>query len=413
MEKSELSQSHVVTVAVPQAPVGLGSVAMPPEAEGSRIESMAVFAGGLFVALAARRDTPATILRMDLESRAWTPARTQIAAGNWRRSGAALPADFPDAGPDAGTAGGPGCDAAHTGMAVFCGPGLYVTTACEAGARLLRADAEGKVTVIWQGPERGALGLRAPVVWGDFLVTAGFAPAGAGDDGLSGRVLASRDPGREDWTALSAPGFGDPENDAVTALSVQNGRLYAATANRKIGFQLWSLGAVGEAWVQHLKEGAARFAMNPRVACMASRGSELWIGTAMPVPPAVRASEWPAAEVIVLHDDGDWELIAGEPRFTPQGLRVPLSLYGPGFDDPDATTIGAIAVQGNEIVIGTGPAAWLWTSADAEDWTETDLGAEDAAVVAAGGVTAMAAADGQLWIAAGGRLYLRGTAGNG
>ena len=49
---------------------------------------------------------------------------------------------------------------------------------------------------------------------------------------------------------------------AVTALAVRNGRLYAASANRKTGFQLWSLGAVGEDWVQHLKDGAARFAMN-------------------------------------------------------------------------------------------------------------------------------------------------------
>jgi len=298
-----------------------------------------------------------------------------------------------------------------TGFAVFAAEGsparLCAATRGPGGARLLAEGAEGAMTPLWAGSKDGTGGLLAPVVWQGWLVTAGLPAGGAADDGLAGRVLARRAPGAEGWTALSAPGLGDAENTGISALAVHGGRLYAATVNHRIGFQLWSLGAPGEDWVQHLREGATRFAMNPAVGCMVSRDDALWIGTAMPVAPDVPGIEWPPAEVIVLYDDGEWELVAGEPRFTPQGLRTPLSLYGPGFDDPAATVVGAMAVQGGEIVLGTGPAAWLWSSADEETWTEADLGAEEEGVAALGGVTAMAAGGDGLWIAAGGRLYRR------
>lgn len=304
-----------------------------------------------------------------------------------------------------------------TGFAVLGPEGspaqLCAATRGAGGARLLVETAEGGMAPLWAGGPGGTGGLLAPVVWQGWLVTAGLPAGGAADDGLAGRVLASRAPGADGWTALSAPGLGDAENTGISALAVHGGRLYAATLNHRIGFQLWSLGAPGEDWVLHLREGATRFAMNPAVGCMVSRGDALWIGTAMPEAPDVPGIEWPPAEVIALYDDGEWELIAGEPRFTPQGLRTPLSLYGPGFDDPAATIIGAMAVQDGEIVLGTGPAAWLWSSADEESWTETDLGSEEDGIAALGGVTAMAGGDDGLWIAAGGRLFRRDAAAHG
>jgi hypothetical protein len=109
----------------------------------------------------------------------------------------------------------------------------------------------------------------------------------------------------------------------------------------------------------------------------------------------------------VLYDDGAWDLIAGEPRFTPQGLRFPLSLCGPGFDDPAATAITAIVAGATGLVVGTGPAAWLWTSPDGEDWSEIEMGTEDGAgdAAASGGVTAAVTAGTRLWLAINGQLF--------
>lgn len=344
---------------------------------------------------------------MDLADGSWQAVHRQTAAGRARRTGAVwLPSDFPDPG----KAGGPGLDAAYTGMAVFQGrsdgaPCLYVTTATEGGARVLRSADGITFAPVFEGPADGFLGLRAPVVWGDRLVMTGFAPAG--EAGLPvATVLAAQDPALGDWQPISAPGFGDAENTAISAMVVHDGQLFAATVNTRIGFQLWSATASGT-WEQKLREGAARFAMNPAVAVMAGRGGDLWIGTTFPAKPPVPGLEWPTAEVIVLHADGDWDLVMGEPRFTPQGLRFPMALYGPGFDDPAATAISVIVAEDDAILIGTEPAACLWSSPDGEEWSETDLGAETGPVDSQHGVTAAAGDAGRLWVAIDGRIHER------
>lgn len=375
----------------------------------ARIDALAVFAGGLYVALAAVPGSgqPAGLLRMTLADGGWQAVHRQTGTGRARRAGAAgLPADFPDPG----KAGGPGLDAAYTGMAVFQGksdaaPCLYVTTAAEGGARVLRSEDGIAFAPVYEGPADGILGLRSPVVWGGRLVMTGFAPAGQAGLPMA-TVLAAEDPALGDWQPVSDPGFGDAENTAISALAVHQGQLFAATLNTKIGFQLWSATAPG-IWDQKLREGAARFAMNPAVAVMAGRGHDLWIGTTVPDKPSIPGLEWPAAEVIVLHADGDWDLVMGEPRFTPQGLRLPMALYGPGFDDPAATTVSVIVAVGDEILIGTGPAAWLWSSTDGEDWIETDLGAGTGPVDIQHGVTAAAGDGDRLWLAIDGEIHER------
>ena len=413
----------------------LRPVALPPELSPCRaIEAMVAFRGALYIALAPVDDRPAAVWRLDPGTLAWRPVPERAAQGQERgrrrmRRPAVLSADISGSGL-------PGRHPGLASMAVFQGEGdaapcLYVAAGGPSGPRLLRcADGESLETVLGVPAEAGYLGFAALTVWNDRLVmtSAAHLPGAAPDAGWSalprGCVLASRDPAAADrWEVLSEPGFGDPDNLAVTALAVDRGRLCAGTCNPAAGFQIWAMPAEGATgWTCLMRQGAARHGMNPQVAALASHHGHLWIGTGMDAP-AHEEVGWPAAELLRIEPDGEWELIAGETRLTPEGFRLPLSLLGPGLEDPGVTRLGVIAALpdgGPEegLVLGGGPLAGLWSSRDGETWeplldeaADQDTGdwsSEGGPEGGLGGVTAVAIAEGRLWLAMDGGLFSLG-----
>lgn len=314
-----------------------------------------------------------------------------------------------------------------TGMAVFQGtrdaaPCLYVTTQSLSGARLLRStDGLSFEAVLTAPMTAGYLGLTALTVWDNRLVMTSDAHLPGHTNGHGtlppGTVLGSRNPGAADqWELLSDPGFGDPDNTAISALAVHEGKLYAGTNNPAAGFQIWvratDAGQDASAWTCVMDQGAARHGMNAQVAMLASHHGHLWIGTATDAPE-LDILDWPAAELLRIEPDGVWELIAGEARLTPQGLRLPLSLLGPGLEDPGVTRLGTMAalpdaLMDGALLLGGGPLAGLWLSQDGEEWEPVLL--QDGVGETTFGVTAMALTTESLWIAIDGKLYTLGAA---
>lgn len=458
--------------------VVLQAVPMPQDhGPGPRIDAMAAFRGGLYLgfgpspgtstgtspAAAAPSGRAASLWRLDAAGDVWQAVLEQGGQPVRTRRREILP-HVPPPGFPSGSL--PGQDAGFVSMAVFQGtddaaPCLYVATQGLTGARLLRsADGRNFAPVLSVPASSGYLGLAALTVWNGRLVmtTAAHLPDRDAQTGWAaqtpkatgpaplprGSVLGSRNPLAPDqWEVLSPPGFGDPRNLAVSALTVHQGRLCAATANPTTGFQIWISGADGGApkpghggdpgWTCLLDKGAARYGMNPRVGFLQSHQGQLWIGTAMDMP-SLADLDWPAAEVLRIEPDGTWELIAGEVRLTPQGLRLPLSLRGPGLDDPGVTCLNAMAVldadvgPGGLMLLGGGPLAGLWQSRDGETWEplEPEYPDETEAADRSGdadgdeggdwadgeaGVTAMVLDEDRLWIAMDGRLFRLGLAG--
>jgi hypothetical protein len=149
-------------------------------------------------------------------------------------------------------------------------------------------------------------------------------------------VAVNADPAREQWDLACEPNFGDPGNSTVFDMAVFNGYLYAGTLNVKEGFQVWKTDAEGAPpyrWNRVIVSGAYRGKLNQAAITLCSFGGHLYVGG------AIQGGGWdyenktgPAgAEVIRINPDDSWDLVVGEPRVTPEGLKVPLSGLGPGF----------------------------------------------------------------------------------
>ncbi|MGZ9812066.1 hypothetical protein ACXN5S_16510 [Pseudoroseicyclus sp. H15] len=165
-------------------------------------------------------------------------------------------------------------------------------------------------------------------------------------------VLRTTDPSVGAWEAVSPAGFGDPANESINELCAFNGTIYAATLNRKRGFQLWR--QAGEDWVKVLERGAERGPASPMPTSMIVFDGALYIGTGVQRQPGEGADSFGpfAAELIRVHPDDSWDLIAGQTRVTPAGLKQPLSGAGPGFDDPFVQAFWRMEVHDGQLYVG-------------------------------------------------------------
>jgi hypothetical protein len=203
------------------------------------------------------------------------------------------------------------------------------------------------------------------------------------------KLYVSEDPAEGDWQEACEPGFGDPANAAIVSLCVANGRLYAGTLNPARGYQVWETRAEGQppfTWTQVISDGADGFNQNLTVSAMAEFGGALYVGSGITGYGYDRINDiGPAsAELIRVHPDGSWDLIVGRMRFSRSGLKVPLSLLGPGLDDFYNSAIWALAEHEGVLYLGTHQ--WealralelksselvggyqLWASEDGENW---------------------------------------------
>jgi hypothetical protein len=203
------------------------------------------------------------------------------------------------------------------------------------------------------------------------------------------RLYVSEDPLAADWRPCMPDSFGDASNLSVFAMAVYANRLYAGTGNPQRGFELWRTDAEGEPpyeWTRVLTRGAWRYNVNETTASMTAFNGALYVGSGLPGLGKDKAHDVgpAAAELIRVFDDDSWDLLVGASRFTPDGLKVPLSLMGPGYDDPDNSALWAMTAHEDAIYVGTHHCSTfhsafrgadeitggfqLWASQDGEHW---------------------------------------------
>lgn len=257
----------------------------------------------------------------------------------------------------------------YASLTVFQGPSdpapaLYAGTMSRDGALILRST-DGTTFEPVCAPGMGdasVFALRSLTAFGGRLFAA---PAGTvTDDALdrevppAARLYVSADPAAMAWEEAAPAGFGDPANLAVSALCSAHGKLYAGTFNAARGFQLWASDGAGEApftWDRIVTDGGAAYNQNLTVTAMAEFAGALYVGSGVPDNGSDRVRNvGPAsAELMRVDAGGAWELIAGRPRFSPQGLKVPTSLMGPGFDDFFNASVAALGVHDGALYVGT------------------------------------------------------------
>lgn len=149
------------------------------------------------------------------------------------------------------------------------------------------------------------------------------------------RIMVSSDPAQGEWQEACEPHFGDLNNLTAFQMRIFNDHLYAGTLNLREGFQIWKTDARGDPpfrWTKVISNGAYRGNANEIAMTFCPFRNQLYVGTAIQgggidlenkIGPA-------GAELIRINPDDSWDLIIGEPRNTPEGLKVPLSGLGPG-----------------------------------------------------------------------------------
>lgn len=160
------------------------------------------------------------------------------------------------------------------------------------------------------------------------------------------------------WTAANVEGFGERANITVFEMVEYQGRLYAGTVNPR-GMQLWRTEDGSDAppyrWKKVLDKGAWRGPHNEAVASLCVFKGVLYVGTGIANGGFHRQFQiGPAAsEMIRVYPDDSWDLLAGQPRITPQGIKTPLSGYGAGFDNIFNGYIWRMAEHAGWLYVGT------------------------------------------------------------
>lgn len=206
----------------------------------------------------------------------------------------------------------------------------------------------------------GATTLRGLVPFKGRLFTSPAARCGGTDTGTHDVpiILSSDDPANGSWKQACMPCFGDPNNIAVSAMAAMDEYLYAGTMNPTEGYQVWRTTAEGSPpyqWERVITHGAYRGNLNEAAATLCQYRDALYVGSGIynlgfdrihGVGPGM-------PELIRIYPDKSWDLIAGEPRVTPDGVKMPMSGFGAGFNSPFVGYIWSMCVHEGCLYLGT------------------------------------------------------------
>jgi cyclopropane fatty-acyl-phospholipid synthase-like methyltransferase len=170
-------------------------------------------------------------------------------------------------------------------------------------------------------------------------------------------ILAGTNLEKNDWQLACEPFFGDKTNEGVFCMAVFNDHLYAGTANGEEGFQLWKTDGAGSLpyrWTRVLTQGCYRGKENQGAVSMTEFKGKLYIGGGILGGYDRPRNIGPAApELVRVSPDDSWELVVGEARLTPEGLKAPISGLGPGFNNPAAGYFWRMSEHEGHLYLGT------------------------------------------------------------
>lgn len=163
-------------------------------------------------------------------------------------------------------------------------------------------------------------------------------------------VFRARHPFAAKWEAVSAPGFGDPDNLSVNEIAELDGWLYAGTLNIRTGAQLWRCPLDDlrpERWEPVFRDGAGVGPAASIVGAICAFAGHLYVATGLQRQGKEGIDRYGpvGGEVLRIAPDGRWDLVCGQNRLTDQGWRWPLSGLGPSFGAPMARGVWHMAVR--------------------------------------------------------------------
>ena len=187
-------------------------------------------------------------------------------------------------------------------------------------------------------------------------------------------------PENNQWKDTVIAALDDKKNTAISGLANWDGSVCAGIDNPSRGFQLWKaleMEQLPHTWDCLLFDGAFRYSLNQNVFAMAPFQGDLYVacGVSSDASDSGHSIYRCGFELLRIYPNHDWDIIIGSPKFTPGGLRVPLSAMGPGLEDPTRHQVLALFTHHNALYMATqGTSGFeLWMSLDGEDWESVPL----------------------------------------
>jgi len=257
-------------------------------------------------------------------------------------------------------------------------PSLFPHQLKEAGA--LRLDAVGAgITVAWirgDGGEFKRLNASSPLLDQALLTL--------DETGILAFATTTEHPLPHLWrtTALDSADWQlanhQPPAETVAqglcGLQVFAGRPLVAFRNPNRGFSLWQM---DDGWKPLIESGAWKFALNGEVFAMREFQGALYLATGVTDVEQARISPFhqQGFELLRVYPNADWDLLVGQPVFTPIGLRHPLSTLGAGMDDVSNDRVLALKEHAGRLyLLGRSlDGLRLWNSADGIEWEPVEM----------------------------------------
>lgn len=254
-------------------------------------------------------------------------------------------------------------DVGFRGMAVYRGcsdsePCLYVGSVSPVGVCIILRTIDGINFEPVQNPLNGPT-IRTLLPYKGKLYTTIIGKRDChANESSQAELLETDDPFTGNWRVVSETSLGDPGNAALFEMAEFNGYLYVSTLNTAGGFQLWKTDAEGSPpykWKKILTAGAYRGFLNSGGASLVVFNGCLYIGTGISGGGYDRVNKVgpAAAEVICVYPNDTWDLVVGAPRITPDGVKIPLSGMGPGFDNFMNGYMWRMCVHDGWLYVGT------------------------------------------------------------
>ena len=249
-------------------------------------------------------------------------------------------------------------------MAVH-GGALYVGTQGFAGnlARILKTTDGVSFQVVTQ-PGLGVTGwqgIRSLASWNGRLYAAPVAAPEDPEEPPTISVVYEVDLVSGVGIPRSQLGFGNLNNRVVFSLDVWNNRLVAGTENSSEGFEVWATDGTPDPadpsrflWTKLAEKGFYRGPKNLTLVDFGVFNGDLYLGSGrFELVTGEEPVELVGAELIRLKGNGEWDLICGEARDTPDGFKSPTSGLGPGCGDPFDFYIWQIEAHDGNLFIST------------------------------------------------------------
>ena len=197
------------------------------------------------------------------------------------------------------------------------------------------------------------------------------------------RLLRAAPGSSESWESVAAPG----NSDQISGLAIFDEFVYVTVDDAHRGFGLWMLAAGQDpveaaSWQAVLELGAFRYLLNANVFKLVSCADALYVAAglenALAVDQSIAIFAPQAFELLRVYPGREgWDIVIGQPRFTVDGLKVPLSGRGPGFNERDPLRVVSLinTAAGLHLALEDGQMLQLWKLDGTDQWREVGHGA--------------------------------------